>query len=75
MSVKVNGEIRYSRKEAAARLGMSVPKLDRETSKRHIEFYQPYAGGRITFSEDQLREYDERCRRPTRIAEQRQRAA
>lgn len=67
MALKVNGEVRYTRPEAARRLGISVPTLDRELAKGRIECYQPYPGGRITFSEAQLQAYVERCRRPARV--------
>jgi hypothetical protein len=75
MTMKVNGEVRFTRPEAARRLGISVPTLDRELAKGRIEFFQAYPYGRVTFSEAQLRAYDEKCRRPARVEETAQAAA
>lgn len=61
MALKVNGEVHYTRPEAARRLGISVPTLDRKLAKGLIEYYQPGRGARITFSEAQLKAYVERC--------------
>jgi excisionase family DNA binding protein len=75
MALKINGEVRFNRKEAARRLGISVPTLDRELARKRIECFQPYSGGRISFSEAQLKAYDERCRRLARGEQPAQAAA
>jgi excisionase family DNA binding protein len=75
MPLKVNGEVRFTRPEAARRLGISVPTLDRELARKRIECYQPYPYGRVTFSEAQLQAYIEKCRRPARVEETAQAAA
>ena len=69
MALKVNGEVRYTRPEAAQRLGISVPTLDRELARKRIEYYQSTPHGRVTFSEAQLKDYVERCRRASHAEE------
>lgn len=75
MAIKVNGEVRLTRPEAARRLCISVPTLDRELAKKRIECYQPYPYGRVTFSEAQIQAYIEKTRRLARVEETAQAAA
>lgn len=67
MSLKVNGEVHITRREAAKRLCISVQTLDREITKGRIEYFQSCPGARITFTEAQLQDYIEQCRRPVRV--------
>lgn len=62
MSKVINDELHYTRKEAAAKLGYSVPKLDRLLAAKLIGKYQINPGTGLTISESQIREHIERCR-------------
>lgn len=55
-----------SRKEAAARLGISVVTLDEARKFGRIAFIQRVPGGRCFFTEEAIAEYISRCTHPAR---------
>jgi excisionase family DNA binding protein len=46
--------------QAASRLGVSVMTLRRKVYSGEITYYRPSANGRIMFTEEQLREFEQR---------------
>ncbi len=46
-----------SRKEAAARLGISVDLLDQERSSGHLAYIQRKPGGKVWITEEAIAEY------------------
>lgn len=46
-----------TRKEAAARLGVSLPTLDAERSTGHLAYIQRKPGGKVWITEEALAEY------------------
>ena len=55
-----------SRKEAAARLGISLVTLDELRGMGRIAFIQRCPGGKVFFTETALQEYLARCTHPAR---------
>ena len=55
-----------TRKEAAARLGITVMTLDAERSSGHLAYIQRKPGGRVWIAEEALEEYLARARHPAR---------
>lgn len=56
-----------TRKDAAARLGISVVTLDEARRCGHIAFIQRKEGGKVFFSEDAIAEYLARYTHPVNI--------
>ena len=46
-----------TRKEAAARLGVSLPTLDAERSTGHLAYIQRKPGGKVWITEEAIAEY------------------
>lgn len=46
-----------TRKEAAARLGVSLPTLDAERSTGHLAYIQRKPGGKVWIAEEAISEY------------------
>lgn len=61
----------YTRKEAAAMLGIGLTTLDAARSSGAITFVQYVPNGSVFFTEEALREYVARCTRKSASAEQR----
>lgn len=57
-----------TRKEAAARLGVTVATLDAERAGGHIAFVQRKPGGKVWISEEALEEYIARATHQARPA-------
>ena len=57
-----------SRKEAAARLGISEDTLDAERSAGHLAFIQRKPGGKVLITERAIAEYLERATHPVKTA-------
>lgn len=55
-----------SRKEAAARLHISLMTLDAERSGGHLAYIQRKPGGKVWISEDAIDEYIERASHPAK---------
>lgn len=55
-----------TRKEAAARLGVSLVTLDAERSAGNIGYIQSRPGAKVFFREDQLEKYLARCTHPAK---------
>ena len=55
-----------TRKEAAARLGMSEDLLDSERSSGHLAYIQRKPGGKVWITEDAIAEYLARATHPAR---------
>ncbi|WP_298069965.1 helix-turn-helix domain-containing protein [uncultured Mailhella sp.] len=55
-----------SRKEAAARLQISVDTLDVERASGHLAYIQRKPGGKVWITEDAIAEYLERATHPAR---------
>lgn len=57
-----------TRKEAAARLGVSLVTLDAERSSGHLAYIQRKPGGKVWICEEAIAEYLERATHPARPA-------
>ena len=55
-----------SRKEAAARLGVSLPTLDAERKARRLAYIQRRPGGKVWITEEAINEYLARATPPAR---------
>lgn len=55
-----------TRKEAAARLGITVMTLDAERSSGHLAYIQRKPGGKVWITEEALAEYLARATHPAR---------
>lgn len=55
-----------SRKEAAARLGVSLVTLDAERTSGHLAYIQRKPGGKVWITEDAIAEYLTRALHPAR---------
>lgn len=57
-----------SRKEAAARLGISEDTLDAERNSGHLSYIQRKPGGKVLITESAITEYLERATHPAKPA-------
>lgn len=55
-----------TRKEAAARLGVSVDTLDAERSSGHLAYIQRKPGGKVWITEEAINDYLARATHPVR---------
>lgn len=55
-----------TRKEAAARLGISVDTLDAERTSGHLAYIQRKPGGKVWIAEEAIEEYLARATHPVR---------